>query len=168
MGHIPGDGSKLDRLACMLEENRLNSLFRWMSRYLGADIIVFNTGRALCISQKQRQRKLKPTSHLLMSCSIHSVKYKPRWRLCCAVSVSRFVPLDKCHLDLVVLQFPLMTNHQFTFDSCRHHRELIHCVVFFSSIEAEHGYASVLPYSSDFARKKTKASPISRKAQNNR
>uniref|UniRef100_A0A3B3XL33 BHLH domain-containing protein n=1 Tax=Poecilia mexicana TaxID=48701 RepID=A0A3B3XL33_9TELE len=34
--------------------------------------------------------------------------------------------------------------------------------------EAEHGYASVLPYSSDFSRKKTKATPISRKAQNNR
>ncbi|XP_053194151.1 max dimerization protein 4 [Scomber japonicus] len=34
--------------------------------------------------------------------------------------------------------------------------------------EAEHGYASVLPYSSDFSRKKTKASPISRKTQNNR
>ncbi|XP_068607435.1 max dimerization protein 4 [Brachionichthys hirsutus] len=34
--------------------------------------------------------------------------------------------------------------------------------------EAEHGYASVLPFSSDFARKKTKASPISRKAPNNR
>ncbi|XP_061768289.1 max dimerization protein 4 [Nerophis ophidion] len=34
--------------------------------------------------------------------------------------------------------------------------------------EAEHGYASVLPYSSDFSRKKTKASPINRKSQNNR
>ncbi|XP_038837613.1 max dimerization protein 4 isoform X2 [Salvelinus namaycush] len=34
--------------------------------------------------------------------------------------------------------------------------------------EAEHGYASVLPYNSDFSRKKTKASPISRKTQNNR
>ncbi|XP_067352923.1 max dimerization protein 4 isoform X1 [Channa argus] len=34
--------------------------------------------------------------------------------------------------------------------------------------KAEHGYASVLPYTSDFSRKKTKASPISRKAQNNR
>ncbi|KAM7394340.1 hypothetical protein PAMP_021152 [Pampus punctatissimus] len=34
--------------------------------------------------------------------------------------------------------------------------------------EAEHGYASVLPYSSDFSRKKTKSSPISRKTQNNR
>ncbi|XP_063074383.1 max dimerization protein 4 isoform X2 [Engraulis encrasicolus] len=34
--------------------------------------------------------------------------------------------------------------------------------------EAEHGYASVLPYDSDFSRKKTKASPISRKTQNNR
>ncbi|XP_031727276.1 max dimerization protein 4 isoform X1 [Anarrhichthys ocellatus] len=34
--------------------------------------------------------------------------------------------------------------------------------------EAEHGYASVLPYSSDFSSKKTKASPISRKSQNNR
>uniref|UniRef100_A0A3Q3WHF6 BHLH domain-containing protein n=1 Tax=Mola mola TaxID=94237 RepID=A0A3Q3WHF6_MOLML len=34
--------------------------------------------------------------------------------------------------------------------------------------EAEHGYASVLPYSSDFSRKKTKASPMSRKTQNNR
>ncbi|KAM9314516.1 max dimerization protein 4 [Pholidichthys leucotaenia] len=34
--------------------------------------------------------------------------------------------------------------------------------------EAEHGYASVLPYSNDFSRKKTKASPISRKPQNNR
>ncbi|XP_015240382.1 PREDICTED: max dimerization protein 4 isoform X1 [Cyprinodon variegatus] len=36
------------------------------------------------------------------------------------------------------------------------------------STEAEHGYASVLPYSNDFSRKKTKAAPISRKAQNNR
>ncbi|XP_029998661.1 max dimerization protein 4 [Sphaeramia orbicularis] len=34
--------------------------------------------------------------------------------------------------------------------------------------EAEHGYASVLPYSSEFSRKKTKSSPISRKTQNNR
>ncbi|XP_052366196.1 max dimerization protein 4 [Oncorhynchus keta] len=34
--------------------------------------------------------------------------------------------------------------------------------------EAEHGYASVLPYNSDFSRKKTKASPITRKTQNNR
>ncbi|XP_037620528.1 max dimerization protein 4 isoform X1 [Sebastes umbrosus] len=34
--------------------------------------------------------------------------------------------------------------------------------------EAEHGYASVLPYMSDFSSKKTKASPISRKSQNNR
>ncbi|XP_041123906.1 max dimerization protein 4-like [Polyodon spathula] len=34
--------------------------------------------------------------------------------------------------------------------------------------EAEHGYASVLPYNSDFSRKKTKASTISRKTQNNR
>uniref|UniRef100_A0A4W5N7V3 MAX dimerization protein 4 n=1 Tax=Hucho hucho TaxID=62062 RepID=A0A4W5N7V3_9TELE len=34
--------------------------------------------------------------------------------------------------------------------------------------EAEHGYASVLPYNSDFSRKKTKASPMSRKTQNNR
>ncbi|KAJ8382991.1 hypothetical protein SKAU_G00037690 [Synaphobranchus kaupii] len=34
--------------------------------------------------------------------------------------------------------------------------------------EAEHGYASVLPYDSDFSRKKTKTSPISRKPQNNR
>ncbi|CAB1457378.1 unnamed protein product [Pleuronectes platessa] len=34
--------------------------------------------------------------------------------------------------------------------------------------EAEHGYASVLPFSSDFSRKKTKASPISRKNHNNR
>uniref|UniRef100_A0A8D3CSC7 MAX dimerization protein 4 n=1 Tax=Scophthalmus maximus TaxID=52904 RepID=A0A8D3CSC7_SCOMX len=34
--------------------------------------------------------------------------------------------------------------------------------------EAEHGYASVLPYSSDFSSKKTKTSPISRKTQNNR
>uniref|UniRef100_A0AAY5KBL7 BHLH domain-containing protein n=1 Tax=Esox lucius TaxID=8010 RepID=A0AAY5KBL7_ESOLU len=34
--------------------------------------------------------------------------------------------------------------------------------------EAEHGYASVLPYNSDFSRKKTKPSPISRKTQNNR
>lgn len=41
-------------------------------------------------------------------------------------------------------------------------------LVCFLSIEAEHGYASVLPYSSDFSRKKTKASPISRKTQNNR
>ncbi|XP_035493110.1 max dimerization protein 4 isoform X1 [Scophthalmus maximus] len=36
------------------------------------------------------------------------------------------------------------------------------------STEAEHGYASVLPYSSDFSSKKTKTSPISRKTQNNR
>uniref|UniRef100_A0A3Q3CPH2 MAX dimerization protein 4 n=2 Tax=Haplochromini TaxID=319058 RepID=A0A3Q3CPH2_HAPBU len=34
--------------------------------------------------------------------------------------------------------------------------------------EAEHGYASVLPYSAEFSRKKTKASPISKKTQNNR
>ncbi|XP_030643886.1 max dimerization protein 4 isoform X2 [Chanos chanos] len=34
--------------------------------------------------------------------------------------------------------------------------------------EAEHGYASVLPFNSDFSRKKMKASPISRKTQNNR
>uniref|UniRef100_A0A3B3ZKV5 BHLH domain-containing protein n=1 Tax=Periophthalmus magnuspinnatus TaxID=409849 RepID=A0A3B3ZKV5_9GOBI len=34
--------------------------------------------------------------------------------------------------------------------------------------EAEHGYASVLPFTSDFSRKKTKPSPITRKAQNNR
>ncbi|KAF3852373.1 hypothetical protein F7725_005728 [Dissostichus mawsoni] len=34
--------------------------------------------------------------------------------------------------------------------------------------EAEHGYASVLPYRDDFSSKKTKASPISRKTQNNR
>ncbi|KAK9980954.1 hypothetical protein ABG768_000534 [Culter alburnus] len=34
--------------------------------------------------------------------------------------------------------------------------------------EAEHGYASVLPYDSDFSRKKTKSSPISRKNHNNR
>ncbi|XP_067258709.1 max dimerization protein 4 isoform X2 [Chanodichthys erythropterus] len=33
---------------------------------------------------------------------------------------------------------------------------------------AEHGYASVLPYDSDFSRKKTKSSPISRKNHNNR
>ncbi|XDV15008.1 hypothetical protein PO909_015162 [Leuciscus waleckii] len=34
--------------------------------------------------------------------------------------------------------------------------------------EAEHGYASVLPYDSDLSRKKTKSSPISRKNHNNR
>ncbi|KAJ8403549.1 hypothetical protein AAFF_G00348750 [Aldrovandia affinis] len=34
--------------------------------------------------------------------------------------------------------------------------------------EAEHGYASVLPYDRDFSKKKTKTSPISRKPQNNR
>ncbi|KAM9792989.1 max dimerization protein 4 [Neosynchiropus ocellatus] len=35
--------------------------------------------------------------------------------------------------------------------------------------EAEHGYASVLPYATDFSRKKTKAnSTMSRKTQNNR
>ncbi|XP_077461731.1 max dimerization protein 4 [Stigmatopora argus] len=34
--------------------------------------------------------------------------------------------------------------------------------------EAEHGYASVLPFSSDFSRKKTKSSPINRKSPNNR
>ncbi|XP_017275725.1 max dimerization protein 4 isoform X1 [Kryptolebias marmoratus] len=34
--------------------------------------------------------------------------------------------------------------------------------------EAEHGYASVLPYSNDFSRKKTKPTPISRKSPNNR
>uniref|UniRef100_A0A8C6WM01 MAX dimerization protein 4 n=1 Tax=Neogobius melanostomus TaxID=47308 RepID=A0A8C6WM01_9GOBI len=34
--------------------------------------------------------------------------------------------------------------------------------------EAEHGYASVLPFSDDFSRKKTKPMPINRKAQNNR
>jgi len=40
-------------------------------------------------------------------------------------------------------------------------------VVFTFSLEAEHGYASVLPYDSD-SRKKTKSSPISRKNHNNR
>ncbi|CAL9700121.1 unnamed protein product [Knipowitschia caucasica] len=34
--------------------------------------------------------------------------------------------------------------------------------------EAEHGYASVLPFTSDFSRKKTKPAPITRKAPNNR
>ncbi|XP_037530812.1 max dimerization protein 4 [Nematolebias whitei] len=34
--------------------------------------------------------------------------------------------------------------------------------------EAEHGYASVLPYSDDFSRKKTKPTTISRKPPNNR
>ncbi|XP_078800006.1 max dimerization protein 4-like isoform X1 [Oryzias latipes] len=34
--------------------------------------------------------------------------------------------------------------------------------------EAEHGYASVLPYTNDFSRKKTKTSTMSRKTQNNR
>ncbi|XP_077575867.1 max dimerization protein 4 [Stigmatopora nigra] len=34
--------------------------------------------------------------------------------------------------------------------------------------EAEHGYASVLPFSNDFSRKKTKSSPINRKSPNNR
>ncbi|XP_049577165.1 max dimerization protein 4 [Syngnathus scovelli] len=34
--------------------------------------------------------------------------------------------------------------------------------------EAEHGYASVLPFSSDFSRKKTKSSAINRKSPNNR
>ncbi|MGH0155288.1 UNVERIFIED_CONTAM: hypothetical protein FKN15_033047 [Acipenser sinensis] len=34
--------------------------------------------------------------------------------------------------------------------------------------EAEHGYASVLPYNSDFSRKRTKPSTVSRKTQNNR
>ncbi|XP_037119326.1 max dimerization protein 4 [Syngnathus acus] len=34
--------------------------------------------------------------------------------------------------------------------------------------EAEHGYASVLPFSSDFSRKKTKSSAINRKSLNNR
>ncbi|XP_055061303.2 max dimerization protein 4 isoform X1 [Misgurnus anguillicaudatus] len=34
--------------------------------------------------------------------------------------------------------------------------------------EAEHGYASVLPYDSDFSRKKSKSSSISRKPHNNR
>ncbi|XP_072318573.1 max dimerization protein 4 [Eucyclogobius newberryi] len=34
--------------------------------------------------------------------------------------------------------------------------------------EAEHGYASVLPFTSDFSRKKSKPSTIPRKAQNNR
>ncbi|XP_053560188.1 max dimerization protein 4 isoform X4 [Bombina bombina] len=33
---------------------------------------------------------------------------------------------------------------------------------------AEHGYASVLPFDSDYSRKKTKAASISRKSQNNR
>uniref|UniRef100_A0A671K038 Max dimerization protein 4-like n=1 Tax=Sinocyclocheilus anshuiensis TaxID=1608454 RepID=A0A671K038_9TELE len=41
-------------------------------------------------------------------------------------------------------------------------------VLFTFSLEAEHGYASVLPYDSDFSRKKTKLSPISRKTHNNR
>ncbi|XP_053314174.1 max dimerization protein 4 isoform X1 [Spea bombifrons] len=34
--------------------------------------------------------------------------------------------------------------------------------------EAEHGYASVLPFHSDYSMKKTKAASISRKSQNNR
>uniref|UniRef100_A0A2K6FGA0 MAX dimerization protein 4 n=1 Tax=Propithecus coquereli TaxID=379532 RepID=A0A2K6FGA0_PROCO len=34
--------------------------------------------------------------------------------------------------------------------------------------EAEHGYASVLPFDGDFARKKTKAAGLVRKAPNNR
>uniref|UniRef100_A0A672LL34 Max dimerization protein 4 n=1 Tax=Sinocyclocheilus grahami TaxID=75366 RepID=A0A672LL34_SINGR len=34
--------------------------------------------------------------------------------------------------------------------------------------EAEHGYASLLPHDSDFSRKKTKSSSISRKPHNNR
>uniref|UniRef100_A0A1A8Q4U8 MAX dimerization protein 4 n=2 Tax=Nothobranchius TaxID=28779 RepID=A0A1A8Q4U8_9TELE len=34
--------------------------------------------------------------------------------------------------------------------------------------EAEHGYASVLPYSNDYSRKKTKPTTISRKSPNNR
>ncbi|XP_058634407.1 max dimerization protein 4 isoform X3 [Onychostoma macrolepis] len=37
-----------------------------------------------------------------------------------------------------------------------------------TSCYSEHGYASVLPYDSDFSRKKTKSSPISRKSHNNR
>lgn len=36
------------------------------------------------------------------------------------------------------------------------------------SAEAEHGYASVLPFDGDFARKKTKAAGLVRKAPNNR
>uniref|UniRef100_Q9BUD5 MXD4 protein n=3 Tax=Homininae TaxID=207598 RepID=Q9BUD5_HUMAN len=34
--------------------------------------------------------------------------------------------------------------------------------------EAEHGYASVLPFDGDFAREKTKAAGLVRKAPNNR
>ncbi|KAG9479538.1 hypothetical protein GDO78_011522 [Eleutherodactylus coqui] len=34
--------------------------------------------------------------------------------------------------------------------------------------EAEHGYASVLPFDSDYSLKKTKAASLSRKSQNNR
>ncbi|KQK79214.1 max dimerization protein 4 [Amazona aestiva] len=34
--------------------------------------------------------------------------------------------------------------------------------------EAEHGYASVLPFDSDYSRKKTKAGTMARKSQNNR
>ncbi|XP_030419069.1 max dimerization protein 4 isoform X3 [Gopherus evgoodei] len=34
--------------------------------------------------------------------------------------------------------------------------------------EAEHGYASVLPFDSDYSRKKTKAGTLARKSQNNR
>ncbi|GAB0188051.1 max dimerization protein 4 [Grus japonensis] len=36
------------------------------------------------------------------------------------------------------------------------------------SLEAEHGYASVLPFDSDYSRKKTKAGTMARKSQNNR
>ncbi|XP_069712561.1 max dimerization protein 4 isoform X1 [Phaenicophaeus curvirostris] len=36
------------------------------------------------------------------------------------------------------------------------------------SLEAEHGYASVLPFDSDYSRKKTKAGAMARKSQNNR
>uniref|UniRef100_A0A803YAG1 MAX dimerization protein 4 n=6 Tax=Galliformes TaxID=8976 RepID=A0A803YAG1_MELGA len=34
--------------------------------------------------------------------------------------------------------------------------------------EAEHGYASVLPFDSDYSRKKTKAGSMARKSPNNR
>jgi len=36
------------------------------------------------------------------------------------------------------------------------------------SLEAEHGYASVLPFDSDYSRKKTKAGSMARKSPNNR
>lgn len=58
----------------------------------------------------------------------------------------------------------------FVYLLCRPCRPSLNVTLILLSVftEAEHGYASVLPYSAEFSRKKTKASPISKKTQNNR